>query len=501
MKKVILLILDGFGIRDNDNGNAIKMSSLPNITEIMNKYSVSKLACNAEYVGLPKNIVGNSEAGHIILGSGRVVKQPYTTINESIIDKSFFENDHLLDMMDFVNDNDSKLHLIGLLSSSGSHSSIDHFYATLALAKKCNIKNVVFHFITDGCDEANNAAIDHMNSFMEKSAKLGLGKVGTISGRYYAMNSDGNYDRVKKYYDALVYGKGNNFTDYQRCLDLHYKNNITDEYINPSIITKGTNIEDGDGVLFVDFRPERIDELISSFVDPSFNMFSTKKFNNVKFMSLYSTSNKIEGAYTNEVLLNTFGKYLADLDFKQARIAEMPRYQQVTYFFDGAEEFSHKNLYKMLVPSPNVPRFDMKPEMNIAEVTTTVLNAMDEDYDFILVNFCNPDIVGHTGNLPAIVRALEACDICIGKILEKANENFYELAITSDHGNVECMKDEDNNIVTGHTDNKVPFVICDESIKLKEEGTLADVIPTLIDVFEISKPKEMTGNSLIIKEK
>ncbi len=501
MKKVILLILDGFGIRDNDNGNAIKMSSLPNITEIMNKYSVSKLACNAEYVGLPKNIVGNSEAGHIILGSGRVVKQPYTTINESIIDKSFFENDHLLDMMDFVNDNDSKLHLIGLLSSSGSHSSIDHFYATLALAKKCNIKNVVFHFITDGCDEASNAAIDHMNSFMEKSAKLGLGRVGTISGRYYAMNSDGNYDRVKKYYDALVYGKGNNFTDYQRCLDLHYKNNITDEYINPSIITKGTNIEDGDGVLFVDFRPERIDELISSFVDPSFNMFSTKKFNNVKFMSLYSTSNKIEGAYTNEVLLNTFGKYLADLDFKQARIAEMPRYQQVTYFFDGAEEFSHKNMYKMLVPSPNVPRFDMKPEMNIAEVTTTVLNAMDEDYDFILVNFCNPDIVGHTGNLPAIVRALEACDICIGKILEKANENFYELAITSDHGNVECMKDEENNIVTGHTDNKVPFVICDESIKLKEEGTLADVIPTLIDVFEISKPKEMTGNSLIIKEK
>jgi 2,3-bisphosphoglycerate-independent phosphoglycerate mutase len=313
------------------------------------------------------------------------------------------------------------------------------------------------------------------------------------------MNSDGNYDRVKKAYDALVYGIGNTFADYQRCLDLHYKNNITDEYINPSIITKGSNIVDGDGVLFVDFRPERIDELVSSFVDPSFNMFSTKKFNNVKYMSLYSTSNKIEGAYTNEVLLNTFGKYLADLDFKQARIAEIPRYQQVTYFFDGAEEFSDKNMYKMLVPSPNVPRFDMKPEMNIAEVTTTVLNAMDEDYDFILVNFCNPDIVGHTGNLPAIVRALEACDICLGKILEKANENFYQLAITSDHGNVECMKDEDNNIITGHTNNKVPFVICDENIKLKEEGTLADVIPTLIDVFEISKPKEMTGNSLIIK--
>jgi 2,3-bisphosphoglycerate-independent phosphoglycerate mutase len=401
--------------------------------------------------------------------------------------------------MDHVKDNKSKLHLVGLLSSSGSHSSIEHFYAVLALARKCNVNNVVFHFITDGCDEASNAAMEHMDSFMEKAKKLGIGVVGTICGRYYSMNSDGNYDRVKKAYDAMVYGIGNTFADYQRCLDLHYKNNINDEYINPSIITKGTNISDGDGVLFVDFRPERIDELISSFVDPSFNMFSTKKFNNVKYMSLYSSSEKIEGAYTNEVLLNTFGKYLADLDFKQARIAEVPRYQQVTYFFDGAEDFSDKNMDKMLVPSPNVPRFDMKPEMNIAEVTTTVLNAMEDDYDFILVNFCNPDIVGHTGNLPAIVRALEACDICIGKILEKANENFYQLAITSDHGNVECMKDENNNVITGHTDNKVPFVICDESIKLKEEGTLADVIPTIIDVFGISKPKEMTGNSLIIK--
>jgi len=499
MKKVILLILDGFGIRDAETGNAIKMSSLPNITEIMNKYSVSSLSCSAENVGLPKNVVGNSETGHITIGSGRVVKQPYTIINESIIDKSFFENDHLLDLMDHVKDNKSKLHLIGLLSSSGSHSSIEHFYATLALAKKCNLKNVIFHFITDGCDEANNAAIGHMDSFMEKAARLGLGTVGTICGRYYSMNSDGNYDRVKKAYDALVYGLGNTFSDYQRCLDLHYKNNINDEYINPSIITKGSNIEEGDAVLFVDFRPERIDELVSAFVDPTFNMFSTKKFNNVKFMSLYSTSDKIEGAYTNEVLSNTFGKYLADLEFKQARISEMPRYQQVTYFFDGAEEFSDKNMYKMLIPSPNIPRFDMKPEMNIAEVTTTILNAMDEDYDFILANFCNPDIVGHTGNLPAIVRALEACDICIGKILEKAQENFYQLAITSDHGNVECMKDDDGNITTGHTFNPVPFVICDENIKLKEQGTLSDVIPTIIDVFEISKPKEMTGKSLIIK--
>ena len=242
MKKVILLILDGFGIRDAENGNAIKMSSLPNITDIFNKYSVSKLNCNGESVGLPKNVVGNSETGHMIIGSGRVVKQPYTQINESIINKSFFENDHLLDLIDHVNEHNSRLHLVGLLSSSGIHSSIEHFYAALALAKKKGIKSVVFHFITDGCDEANTAAIGHLNDFMEKTTKLGLGTVGTICGRYYAMNSDGNYDRVKKAYDALVYNIGSNFSDYQRCLDLHYKNNITDEFINPSVITKGSNI-------------------------------------------------------------------------------------------------------------------------------------------------------------------------------------------------------------------------------------------------------------------
>ena len=499
MKKVILLIIDGFGIRDSENGNAIKMSSLPNITEIMNKYSVSKLSCDAESVGLPRNVVGNSETGHIILGSGRIVKQPYTIINESIIDKTFFENDHLLDMMDHVKDNKSKLHLIGLLSSSGSHSSIEHFYAVLALARKCGVENVVFHFITDGCDEANTAAIEHMNSFMEKAKKLGIGIVGTISGRYYAMNSDGNYDRVKKAYDALVYGIGNTFADYQRCLDLHYKNNISDEFINPSIITKGSNIKDNDGVLFVDYRPERIEELISSFTDSSFNMFNIKNLKNVKYNVLYSTIDKIEGAYTNEVLTNTFGKYLADLGFKQARIAENIKYPYVTYFFDGTEVIDDSNLYKIQIPSAKVPRFDMKPEMSTIDVTTSVLNAMEDDFDFILVNFANPDILGHTGNIPAAVRGLEACDVCIEKILEKAEENFYDLVITSDHGNVELMKDSNGNVSVSNSDSKVPLIICNKNIKLKETGKLSDVIPTIIDLYEISKPKEMTGESLIIK--
>ena len=498
MKKIILLILDGFGIRENENGNAIKMSSMPNLTSILEKYPSSELVTGGEEVGLPKGMIGNSEVGHMTIGCGRTIMQPYTMINNSIKDKTFFENDVLLDLMDHVSENNSTLHLIGLVSNSSNHSSMDHFYAVLALAKIRKINDVVFHFITDGRDTPGNSAKVFITNFLEKVSKLGIGRIGTLCGRYYAMDTEGNYDRVNKAYDVLVHNVGNNFSDYVRCLDLHYKNNISDEFINPSVITKGSNIKDNDGVLFVDFRPERMDELISSFVDSSFNMFNTKNLKNVKYNVLYSTSDKIEGAYTNETIANTFGKYLADLGFKQARIAEAPKYPHVTYFFDGAEEISDKNLFKILVPSPRVPRFDMKPEMNIVEVTTSVMNAMEDDFDFILVNFANPDMLGHTGNIPATVRALEACDVCIGKILEKAQENFYDLVITSDHGNVELMKD--NNIInTGHTDSKVPFIICNENYKLKSNGSLRDVIPTIIDMYEISKPKEMTGESLVIK--
>ena len=499
MKKIILLILDGFGIRESDNGNAIKMSNLPNITKILQTYPMSELSTSGEDVGLPKGMIGNSEVGHMTIGCGRAVQQPYTIINNSIKDKSFFENDVLLDLMDHVSENKSCLHLVGLITNSSNHSSIDHFYAALALAKIRKIGIVYLHFITDGKDAPLESARDFISGFMEKAKRLGIGQIGTICGRYYAMDNEGNYDRVNKAYDALVYNIGNTFSDYNRCLDLHYKSNITDEFINPSIITKGSNIKDNDGVLFVDFRPERMDELITSFVDDSFNMFNTKKLKNVKYNVLYSTSDKIEGAYTNETLSNTFGKYLADLGFKQARISEMSKYPHVTYFFDGAEELSDKNLFKILVPSPKVPRYDMKPEMNVLEVTKSVMDAMEEDFDFILVNFANPDMVGHTGNIPATVRALESCDVCIEKILEKANENFYELVITSDHGNVELMKNNDGTINTSHTDSKVPFIICSEDYKLKNNGTLKDVIPTIIDMFEISKPKEMTGESLIVK--
>ncbi len=500
MKKIILLILDGFGLRDTESGNAISMSNIPNIKKIMAEYPVTSLEASGEAVGLPKGECGNSEVGHMTIGAGRCTPQPLTIINNKIKDKSFFENDSLLDLMDYVNDNNSTLHMIGLISSGNTNSSMEHFYATLALAKIRKVKNVVFHFITDGRDSLPMEAENLIDSFMEKINKLGLGTIGTICGRYYAMDHDSNYERVKKAYDALVYNIGNNFTDYNRCLNLHYKNNITDEFINPSIITKGSYIKDGDGVLFLNYRPEAMKELISSFVQRDFNMFNVKKFNSLKCLSLYGVSEDIDAAYTNETLLNTFGKYLADLEFKQARISETEKYQHVTYYFDGAEDIFDKNLYKMQVPSAKVPRFDMKPEMSATEITEAVLKAMEDDFDFILVNYANPDALGHTGNIPACIRGLESLDVCIGHILEKAQDNFYELVITSDHGNIEYMKDTDGNIITTHTDNKVPFIICNTNYKLKENGTLQDVVPTIIDMYEISKPKEMTGESLLIKE-
>lgn len=499
MKKIILLILDGFGIREGENGNAIKMANLPNLARIMSDYPVCELEASGEVVGLPKGQSGNSEACHMTIGCGRTIEQPLTLINNKIKDKSFFENDVLLDLIDFVNDNNSTLHMIGLVSSGNVHSSMEHFYAALALAKIKKVKSVVLHFITDGRDSLPMSGNKLINDFMAKANKLGLGTIGTICGRYYAMDRDNNYDRVKKAYDAMVYNVGNNFSDYNRCMELHYKNDITDEFINPSVITKGSNIKENDGVLFLNYRPERIRELISAFTDESFNMFNVKKFKNVRFASLYSVGDNIDGAYTNEPISGTFGRYLADLGFKQARIAESEKYPHVTYFFDGTEELSDKNLFKILVPSPKVARYDMKPEMNASEVTEAVLDAMDDDFDFILVNYANPDMVAHTGNIPACVRALEACDVCIGHIFEKAQENFYELVITSDHGNIEYMKDADGNVITTHTSNKVPFIICNKDYKLKKNGTIKDIIPTIVDVYEISKPKEMTGESLIIK--
>ena len=500
MKKIMLLILDGYGINKSDFGNAIKEAKTPVMDKLLMMYPNSELEASGTFVGLPKGQMGNSEVGHMTIGSGRVTPQPLTYINEKIKNKEFFDNELLNSTIDYVLENNSNLHLIGLLSNGGVHSSINHFYAVLALAKMKGLKNIVLDIITDGRDTPTKSGIDFVSEFMDKADKLGIGCISTISGRYYAMDRDNRWERIKKAYNAIVYESGNNFPNYKVCFNEHYKRNITDEFINPSVITPGKSIKEKDAVLFMNYRPERMKELISALTDKNFKMFRTKHFENVKFVSLFNIHKTIPFAFETTKPNNTLGEYLMELDYTQARIAETEKYAHVTHFFDGTKDLNSPNIEKFLVPSPDVPTYDMKPEMSVGEVTSTVLKEIENDYDFILVNFANPDMVGHTGNYKAVVDAIEICDFCLGKIYEKAKEHFYELIITADHGNAEKMLNRDKTPITSHTTSKVPFIICNDEIKLKPEGTLADIAPTIIDLYEIKKPDVMTGESLIIKE-
>ena len=500
MKKIILLILDGYGINKSDFGNAIKEAKTPVMDKLLMMYPNSELEASGTFVGLPKGQMGNSEVGHMTIGSGRVTPQPLTFINEKIKNKEFFDNELLNNTIDYVLENNSNLHLIGLLSNGGVHSSINHFYAVLALAKMKGLKNIVLDIITDGRDTPVKSGINFVSEFMDKADKLGIGCISTISGRYYAMDRDNRWERIKKSYNAIVYESGNNFPNYNVCFNEHYKTNITDEFINPSVITPGKSIKEKDAVLFMNYRPERMKELISALTDKNFKMFRTKHFENVKFVSLFNIHKNIPFAFETTKPNNTLGEYLMELDYTQARIAETEKYAHVTHFFDGTKDLNSPNIEKFLVPSPDVPTYDMKPEMSVGEVTSTVLKEIENDYDFILVNFANPDMVGHTGNYKAVVDAIEICDFCLGKIYEKAKEHFYELIITADHGNAEKMLNRDKTPITSHTTSKVPFIICNDEIKLKPEGTLIDIAPTIIDLYEIKKPDVMTGESLIIKE-
>lgn len=500
MKKIMLLVLDGFGISEKEKGNAIKAARKPVLDELMNKYPCAELEASGEAVGLPNGQMGNSEVGHMTIGTGRTTLQSLSLINEKIKNKEFFSNEFLKEEFNKIKTNNTNLHLIGLLSNGGVHSSINHFYAVLAMAKLEGIQNVYLHVITDGRDVPPKSASKIVKDFMEKCKKLGIGTVSSISGRFYAMDRDNRFDRTKKYYDTITRGYGNTFNTVEAAIEAHYKSNITDEFITPSFINGGKVISNNDTILFINFRPDRMKQIIAPFITKNYTSFVTKPLENINLISLYKIYNGVPSAYEMPEIKNTFGEYLINLDYRQARIAETEKYNHVTYFFDGEKEIKNKNYSKILVPSPKVQTYDMKPEMSIGEVTGEAIKAIEEDYDFILVNFANPDMVGHTGNFKATTDAIEICDFCVGKILEKAKEHFYELVITADHGNAEEMLDSEGNVLTSHTTNKVPFIICNSNYKIKSEGSLKDIIPTIIDMYEITKPEEMTGESLIIKE-
>ena len=496
MKPVLLCILDGVGINNNDYGNAFKNAKKPNFDYLWNNYPHSLLEASGLDVGLPIGQMGNSEVGHLNIGAGRVVYQPLQLINNKIKDKTFFENENILKVINHVKKNNSKLHVFGLLSDGGIHSHIDHLFELLNLIKKNNIDKLYLHMFLDGRDTLPNVALNYLDLLDSKLKELNIGSIATLSGRYYSMDRDNRFDRLKKAYDAIVYAEGEKYNSYQECIEFNYKKDITDEFIIPAIIDSNGKVEDNDGLLVFNFRPDRLRELFSSLTNPSFKGFSTKKINNLELTTMFPVSDEVicNHAFELDKLTNGMGEYISKLNLRQLRIAETEKYAHVTYFFNGGLDCNLKNCDQVLIPSPKVATYDLNPEMSALEITDNLTKKM-ANYDFIVLNFANGDMVGHTGNYEATIKAIETVDNCLGKIIKKIDEINGLLVLTADHGNSDMMLN-DGKIITSHSTSPVPFIITDKTKELKN-GKLADIAPTILKLMNLDIPKEMTGDILI----
>ena len=497
MKKAILCILDGVGIREKKLGNAFMNTNKKTFDYLWENYPHSLLEASGEYVGLPNKQMGNSEVGHTNIGAGRIVYQSLELINKSIKEKSIYQNKNILEVMNHVKENNSNLHIFGLLSNGGIHSHINHLFAILEMCKQQNIKNVYIHAFLDGRDTLPNIAVKFLDELNEKIKELGLGTLSTISGRYYSMDRDNNWDRIKLSYDAIVYGKGNKNNNYKEAINDYYSKNIYDEFIPPTIIEEKL-IKDNDGLILFNYRPDRARELFTALTNNDFNEFETKKFQNIKLVTMMPVAKEVicKNAFKYEELKNTLGEYISNLGLKQLRIAETEKYAHVTYFFDGGVEKDLKGSNRILIPSPNVKTYDLKPEMSAYLITDKLMEELEKDYDLVVLNYANGDMVGHTGNYEATKKAVKALDKCLKRLYKKAKEKNYTLLIIADHGNCDYMIDNNNNIVTSHSVSPVPCIVTDKNIKLKN-GRLCDVAPTLLNIMGIEIPSEMTGESLI----
>ena len=497
MKKVILCILDGVGVREVKKGNAFLNTSKKTFDYLWNNYPHSLLEASGEYVGLPNKQMGNSEVGHTNIGAGRIVYQSLELINKEIRDRNFFKNEELLNVIDHVKKNNSTLHIFGLLSDGGIHSHINHLYALLEMCRLNDVKSVMIHPFLDGRDTLPNVALKFLD---ELESKLENEKIGVISGRYYAMDRDNNWDRIKKVYDALVYGIGNR-NNYRDAVLECYDNNIFDEFITPTIVNE-KKIEDNDGMILFNFRPDRARELFTALTNKDFNEFENKKFNNLKLVTMMPVADSVicTNAYKHENFVNTLGEYIDNLGLKQLRIAETEKYAHVTYFFDGGVERDLKGSKRILIPSPSVKTYDLKPEMSAYLITDKLMEELDNNYDLVVLNYANGDMVGHTGNYDATSKAVLALDNCLERLYKKALEDDYTLVIIADHGNCDYMLDDKDNVVTSHSVSPVPCIITDNNYKVNN-GRLCDVAPTILDIMGIDIPKEMNGNSLIERRK
>ena len=500
-RPLMLMILDGFGVGDK-YGNAIKAANTPNIDRIFSQNPITQIGASGLDVGLPDGQMGNSEVGHTNIGAGRIVYQELTRISKSIEDGDFFKNPAFLQAIKNVKENNSALHLIGLLSDGGVHSHCSHLYALLELAKKHNIENVYVHAILDGRDVSPTSGKDFILDCQQHMDKIGVGKIATIMGRYYAMDRDNRWDRVEKAYAAMVYGTGNKNTSALDAIEKSYSDGATDEFVFPTVCDDNAKVSQNDSIIFFNFRPDRAREITRSFVAPDFHGFERKNgmlHPTYVCMTQYDvTIPNVLVAFKPQSLNNTFGEYIAKQGLTQLRIAETEKYAHVTFFFNGGIEEPYLEEDRILIASPKVATYDLQPEMSAYEITEKVVNQLDsKKHDVIILNFANCDMVGHTGVFPAAVSAVEAVDKCVGKIADKIEQLGGILIITADHGNADKMYEENGSPFTAHTTNPVPFCVVGYPCNLRNGGKLADIAPTMLEILGIKKPEEMSGSSLL----
>lgn len=505
---LLLMILDGWGINPHQENNAVALARTPNMTRLSREYPCVQMEASGLAVGLPAGQMGNSEVGHLNIGAGRIVYQDLTRISKAIEDGSFFTNPVLLDCMAGTKAAGGSLHLAGLLSDGGVHSHNTHLYALLEMAGKAGLEKVFVHCLLDGRDTPPKSGVGYLAQLEAELKKVGVGRIATVMGRYYAMDRDKRWDRVEKAYDAMVRGAGNIFASAQQAVEQSYLNGVTDEFVLPAVMVNGDEpvgrVKDGDSFVFFNFRSDRAREITRAFTDSGFEGFARKsapKLSCYTCMTVYDETFKLPVAFAPEELKNILGEVVSKAGLKQLRIAETEKYAHVTFFFNGGNETPFPGEDRILIPSPReVPTYDKKPEMSAPLVTEELLRQLDEDkYELIVLNFANADMVGHTGILPAAIKAIETVDECVGKIIEKVLEKSGRAIITADHGNAEIMADENGGPHTAHTSDPVPLVLVDETrenAKLRP-GILADIAPTVLELLGIPQPAEMTGKSLL----
>ena len=506
-KPVMLMILDGFGIAPNGDGNAVATAKKPNYDSLLAKYPHTEIQASGMFVGLPDGQMGNSEVGHLNIGAGRIIYQELTRITKEANEGGFSKNEALLKAIENVKNNNSALHLMGLLSDGGVHSHIEHLKGLLKLAKDMNVEKVYVHAFMDGRDVPPSSGKEFVVQLEEAMKEIGVGEIATVSGRYYAMDRDNRWERVQLAYNAIVLGEGEKASSAVEAIENSYHDEKTDEFVLPCVIEEDghptATIKNGDSVVFFNFRPDRARELTRAINDKEFAGFKRETLN-LTFVTMTQYDKTLEGvniAFKPQTLVNTLGEYVSSKGLEQLRIAETEKYAHVTFFFNGGVEKENPGEERKVIPSPKVATYDLKPEMSAYEVTDELLNRLDQDkYDMIILNFANPDMVGHTGVVKAAVKAIEAVDECLGKIVDKVLEKDGTVFITADHGNAETEIDfSTGNPFTAHTTNPVPFVWVSNNIngRTLKSGKLADIAPTMLNVMNLEVPKEMTGECLI----